>query len=98
MKRKKLVIGSRVSKLALIYAERVKDKIRYKPHKISWVNCNAEKLPFKDNTFDKYIISFCLRNITFIDSALNEAIRVLKPGGIFYCLEFSKPKSSLVNL
>ena len=74
-----------------------KDKIKYKPRKISWVNCNAEKLPFKDNTFDKYIISFCLRNITFIDIALSEAIRVLKPGGIFYCLEFSKPVSPFIN-
>ena len=74
-----------------------KKKIKYKSDNISWINCNAENLPFNKNTFDKYIISFCLRNITFIDSALNEAIRVLKPGGIFYCLEFSKPKSSLVN-
>ena len=74
-----------------------KDKIRYKPHKISWVNCNAEKLPFKDNTFDKYIISFCLRNVTLIENVLCEALRVLKPGGNFYCLEFSKPQSKFVN-
>ena len=74
-----------------------KQKIKNKSNTISWVNCNAENLPFKKNTFDKYIISFCLRNITLIDNALNEAIRVLKPGGSFYCLEFSTPKSSFVN-
>ena len=74
-----------------------KKKVKKKSNKISWVNCNAENLPFKKNTFDKYIISFCLRNITLIDHALNEAIRVLKPGGSFYCLEFSTPKSSFVN-
>ena len=74
-----------------------KQKIINKSNTISWVNCNAENLPFKKNTFDKYIISFCLRNITLIDNALNEAIRVLKPGGSFYCLEFSTPKSSFVN-
>ena len=64
---------------------------------INWINCNAEELPFKDNLFDKYIISFCLRNITYIDKALSEAMRILKPGGTFFCLEFSTPQSPLVN-
>jgi len=74
-----------------------KEKLKIKSNKVSWVNCNAENLSFNNNTFDKYIVSFCLRNITLIDNALKEAIRVLKPGGIFYCLEFSTPKSSLIN-
>ena len=64
---------------------------------IKFINANAEKLPFKNNLFDKYVISFCLRNITDIRKALAESIRVLKPGGIFYCLEFSVPTSSLLN-
>ena len=64
---------------------------------INWINCNAEKLPFKNDFFDKYIISFCLRNITLIDKALTEAMRILKPGGTFFCLEFSTPQSPLVN-
>ena len=64
---------------------------------INWINCNAEELPFKDDLFDKYIISFCLRNITYIDKALSEAMRILKPGGTFFCLEFSTPQSPLVN-
>ena len=64
---------------------------------INWINCNAEELPFQDDLFDKYIISFCLRNITLIDKALLEAMRVLKPGGTFFCLEFSVPQSPLVN-
>ncbi|MBK67548.1 MAG: bifunctional demethylmenaquinone methyltransferase/2-methoxy-6-polyprenyl-1,4-benzoquinol methylase UbiE [Rickettsiales bacterium] len=54
-----------------------------------WVEANAEKLPFEDNSFDAYTISFGLRNVTHIDNALEEAHRVLKPGGRFYCLEFS---------
>ena len=62
-----------------------------------WVNCNAENLPFKDNSFDKYVISFCLRNITYVDKALKEAKRVIKPGGSFYCLEFSSPNTSLLK-
>ena len=64
---------------------------------INRINCNAEELPFKDDLFDKYIISFCLRNITLIDKALTEAMRIMKPGGTFFCLEFSTPQSPLVN-
>ena len=74
-----------------------KEKVKHKSNKTSWVNCNAENLPFKNDTFDKYIISFCLRNITLVDNALYEAIRVLKPGGSFYCLEFSTPISPMIN-
>jgi len=65
--------------------------------KIKFINANAENLPFENNFFDKYVISFCLRNITFIEKALQESFRVLKPGGIFYCLEFSTPTSSVIN-
>lgn len=55
-----------------------------------WITANAEDLPFPDNSFDVYTISFGLRNVTHIDVALKEALRVLKPGGRFFCLEFSK--------
>ncbi len=54
-----------------------------------WVTGNAEALPFPDNSFDVYTIAFGLRNVTHIDTALKEAHRVLKPGGRFFCLEFS---------
>jgi demethylmenaquinone methyltransferase/2-methoxy-6-polyprenyl-1,4-benzoquinol methylase len=54
-----------------------------------WVCGNAESLPFDDNSFDVYTIAFGLRNVTRIDTALAEAFRVLKPGGRFFCLEFS---------
>ena len=64
---------------------------------IKFINANAENLPFENNFFDKYVISFCLRNITYIEKALHESFRVLKPGGIFYCLEFSAPTSNLMN-
>ncbi len=58
---------------------------------------NAEKLNFESNFFDKYAISFCLRNVTEYLSSLKEAYRVLKPGGKYCCLEFSTPKSTLVS-
>lgn len=56
---------------------------------LEWTTGNAEKLPFPDNHFDVYTIAFGLRNVTHIDTALAEAHRVLKPGGRFFCLEFS---------
>jgi demethylmenaquinone methyltransferase/2-methoxy-6-polyprenyl-1,4-benzoquinol methylase len=57
---------------------------------IEWVCGDAEKLPFPDAHFDAYTIAFGIRNVTHIDAALREARRVLKPGGRFLCLEFSK--------
>ena len=58
---------------------------------------NAEKLPFKNNYFDYYTISFGIRNVNNIHNALAEAHRVLKPGGRFLCLEFSKVKNDILN-
>ena len=57
---------------------------------IRWVCGDAERLPVPDSSVDAYTIAFCLRNVTRIDNALREARRVLKPGGRFLCLEFSK--------
>ena len=57
---------------------------------IKWKVCNAEKLNVPDNIFDFYTISFGLRNVKDIDKSLKEAHRVLKKGGRFLCLEFSK--------
>ncbi|XP_071374975.1 2-methoxy-6-polyprenyl-1,4-benzoquinol methylase, mitochondrial [Centroberyx affinis] len=57
---------------------------------LSWVAGDAEELPFDDDQFDVYTIAFGIRNVTHIDQALQEALRVLKPGGRFMCLEFSK--------
>lgn len=57
---------------------------------LDWAVGNAESLPFPDMHFDAYTIAFGLRNVTEIQTALCEARRVLKPGGRFLCLEFSK--------
>jgi len=64
---------------------------------IKWFCNNAEKLNFADNYFDYYTISFGIRNVTNIKLAIKEAHRVLKPGGRFLCLEFSKVENSLLN-
>jgi len=57
---------------------------------LSWVQANAEQLGFTDASFNAYTIAFGIRNVTYIDRALSEAHRVLKYGGRFFCLEFSR--------
>ena len=65
---------------------------------LKWIVASAENLPVKDNTFDFYTISFGLRNTKKIDKSLAEAYRVLKPGGRFLCLEFSKIQNYTLDL
>ena len=70
-----------------------KDKLNdYK--NINWLIAPAEKLPIRDNSCDYYSISFGLRNTRNLNKALSEAYRVLKPGGRYFCLEFSKIQNS----
>ncbi|NRB34177.1 MAG: bifunctional demethylmenaquinone methyltransferase/2-methoxy-6-polyprenyl-1,4-benzoquinol methylase UbiE [Rhodobacteraceae bacterium] len=57
---------------------------------LDWVVGDAMALPFDDNTFDTYTISFGIRNVTRPQEALNEAFRVLRPGGRLMVLEFSQ--------
>lgn len=64
---------------------------------VDFVEANAEKLPFDDNSFDAYTIAFGIRNVPHIDWALEEAFRVLKPGGRFLCLEFSEVEMPLLD-
>ena len=61
---------------------------------LNWIIAPAEKLPVADNSFDFYTISFGLRNTKNLNFALKEAYRILKPGGRYLCLEFSKIQNS----
>ena len=65
---------------------------------IKWYKATGEKLPFKDNTYNFYTISYGIRNVSDINLSLKEAFRVLKPGGRFMCLEFSKIDNEIINL
>jgi len=58
---------------------------------IAWAVGDAQALPLPDRCADAYVIAFGIRNVTDISKALREARRVLKPGGRFLCLEFSRP-------
>ena len=65
---------------------------------IKWSLSNAENLKIKSNSYDFYTISFGLRNTKNIKKSLEEAYRVLKPGGKFVCLEFSKIENKNFNM
>ena len=70
-----------------------KEKLK-KFNNLNWVVASAEKLPVNINSFDFYTISFGLRNTKDLNRSLSEAYRVLKPGGRYLCLEFSKIENS----
>ncbi len=61
------------------------------PPEVMWSVGDAQALPLPDGCADAYVIAFGIRNVTDIEQALREARRVLKPGGRFLCLEFSRP-------
>ncbi len=62
---------------------------------VEFLQADAERLPFADNSFDRIFIAFGLRNVTRKDAALASMYRVLKPGGRLLILEFSKPVAAL---
>jgi demethylmenaquinone methyltransferase/2-methoxy-6-polyprenyl-1,4-benzoquinol methylase len=72
--------------------EMMQEGRRRQPTGIGWLAGEGEALPFADNSFDVLTISFGLRNMTNLEAALAEINRILKPGGRFVCLEFSRPR------
>ncbi len=76
---------------AMIAAGRQKRTNAAARRSILYVQGDAEKIAFQDNTFDVVMIGFAVRNITHMKQAFEEMVRVLRPGGLFLCLEFSRP-------
>jgi len=64
---------------------------------VDWTCGDAMNLPFADGSFDAYTIAFGIRNVTDIQRALEEAYRVLRPGGRFICLEFSEVQMPVLD-
>ena len=75
----------------MIAAGRARAERQQRDGGISWTVGDAERLPLPDASVDRVIIAFGLRNVTRIDTALAEMRRVLRIGGRFLCLEFSRP-------
>lgn len=70
----------------------------YNTNRLSFMQGNAQSMPsIPDNSVDLYTVVFGIRNFTDKQAALNEAFRVLKPGGVFACMEFSKVDNALFN-
>ena len=65
---------------------------------VRWINASAERLPFDSDMFDYYSISYGIRNVNDISKTLRDAFRVLKTGGRFMCLEFSKVDNEILDL
>jgi len=65
---------------------------------INFVQGNAEAISFADNTFDGAMVGFGIRNVTHMATGFKEMYRVLKPGGHFMCLEFSKPRNPVFRV
>lgn len=72
--------------------QRAKDRVARRPYanRLAFIEGDAEALPLPDARFDTYTIAFGIRNVPRIENALREAYRVLKRGGRFLCLEFSR--------
>ena len=75
---------------SMLVEGRKRAEAEQRANSLDWVVGDAMALPFEDNTFDVYTISFGIRNVTRPQEALNEAYRVLKPGGRLMVLEFSQ--------
>lgn len=86
------VVGADISPGMLLVGN---DKIRRLnlDNKIELIESSAEELPFDDNSFDAVTIAFGVRNFANLHKGLEQSLRVLKPGGKIFILEFTQPKS-----
>jgi len=82
---------------AMLTAGRDKGLDRGDPPGLAWLCGDATALPVAGETIDAYTVAFGLRNVARVAAALSEARRVLKPGGRFFCLEFSQVEAPLLK-
>ncbi|CAI5446647.1 unnamed protein product [Caenorhabditis angaria] len=75
--------------------ERANSEKDIQVNRLEWICANAEEMPFADNTYDLFTMSFGIRNCTHPDKVIQEAFRILKPGGQLAILEFSQVNSAL---
>ncbi|KAL0585177.1 hypothetical protein ABG067_005073 [Albugo candida] len=86
----RIVVSDINSSMLQVGKERASSLFPDRAHLFDWVEADAEELkPFGGNEFDVYTIAFGIRNVTDVNKALQQAYRVLRPGGRFLCMEFS---------
>nr|CCA16841.1 ubiquinone/menaquinone biosynthesis methyltransferase ubiE putative [Albugo laibachii Nc14] len=85
-----IIVSDINSSMLQVGKERASRLFPDQAHLFDWIEADAEQLePFRENEFDAYTIAFGIRNVTDINKALQQAYRVLRPGGRFLCMEFS---------
>lgn len=82
---------------SMLVEGRKRAEAEHMAERLDWVVGDAMALPFADNSFDTYTISFGIRNVTRIPDALREAYRVLKPGGRIMVLEFNRIPNDMLQ-
>lgn len=87
------VIGIDISE-GMLKVGRKKIEKRKLSDRIELIKADSENLPFDDNSFDAAMVGFGVRNFENLEKGLSEVLRVLKPGGVFFILEFSKPEKT----
>lgn len=79
----------------MLEVARQKSKIKNQKSKVEFIQGDAQKIPFPENAFDILTIGYGLRNLADLDAGLRDMLRVAKPRGRFFSLEFGKPGNAL---
>jgi demethylmenaquinone methyltransferase/2-methoxy-6-polyprenyl-1,4-benzoquinol methylase len=87
------VVGIDISE-GMLEVARMKVQKKRLSNRIELIKADSERLPFENDTFNAAIAGFGVRNFENLKIGLTEIMRVIKPGGVFYVLEFSKPVKS----
>lgn len=90
------ITGIDISQGMLDVAQRKINKMRL-GQQVQLLKADSENLPFEENSFDAAIVGFGVRNFESLGKGIQEIYRVIKPGGIFYVLEFSKPSKTPIK-